>query len=79
MKLVDALLLSASVGFLIIGIFEIMRGRFAENYWILMLMFISFFTYAYRKNLQLEKENQDRPDSTANIKKSKNTKKKQSQ
>lgn len=56
MKLIDTLLLSASVGFLIIGIYEIMMGRFAENYWVLMMMMISLFIYGYRKNLRVEKE-----------------------
>jgi|GEM_PF-4626382 hypothetical protein len=56
MKLIDTLLLSASVGFLIIGIYEIMMGRFAENYWVLMMMLISLFIYGYRKNLRVEKE-----------------------
>lgn len=56
MKLIDTLLLSASVGFLIIGIYEIMMGRFAENYWVLMMMLISLFIYGYRKNLRVERE-----------------------
>ncbi len=56
MKLIDTLLLSASVGFLIIGIYEIMMGRFAENYWVLMMMLICLFLYGYRKNLRVEKE-----------------------
>ncbi|MCS6796416.1 MAG: hypothetical protein RMJ97_11415 [Raineya sp.] len=56
MKLVDTLLLSASVGFLIIGIYEIMMGRFAENYWVLMMMLICLFIYGYRKNERIEKE-----------------------
>jgi hypothetical protein len=56
MKLVDVLLLSASVGFLIISIYEIMIGNFATNYWLLMLMLICLFVYGYRKNERLERE-----------------------
>ena len=56
MKLIDILLLSASVGFLVISIYEIMIGNFANNYWLLMLMLICLFVYGYRKNLRLERE-----------------------
>jgi amino acid transporter len=56
MKLVDVLLLSASVGFLVISIYEIMIGNFASNYWLLMLMLICLFVYGYRKNERLERE-----------------------
>lgn len=56
MKLLDVLLLSASVGFLIISIYEIMIGNFANNYWLLMLMLICLFVYGYRKNERLERE-----------------------
>ncbi len=56
MKLLDVLLLSASVGFLVISIYEIMIGNFASNYWLLMLMLICLFVYGYRKNQRLERE-----------------------
>jgi amino acid permease len=49
MKLIDTLLLSLSVALLIIGIYEVFLGRFAENYWVFMLMLASFFGYAYRR------------------------------
>ncbi|KOY87075.1 hypothetical protein AD998_13820 [bacterium 336/3] len=60
MKLLDIVLLSASVGFLIIGIYEVMKGNFANNYWILMMMLICLFVYGYRKNLRLEQEGKNK-------------------
>lgn len=54
MKLIDTLLLSSAVAFLIIGIYEIFIGRFAESYWVLMLMLLAFFGYAYRRRRQSE-------------------------
>lgn len=56
MKLIDTLLLSAAVGLLIISIYEIMIGNFANNYWLLMMMLICLFVYGYRKNVRLERE-----------------------
>ncbi|MCU0437705.1 MAG: hypothetical protein MUC49_07290 [Raineya sp.] len=63
MKLLDISLLSASVGFLIIGIYEIMKGKFADNYWILMMMLICLFIYGYRKNLRVEQEEKNKKQS----------------
>ncbi|MDX1902869.1 MAG: hypothetical protein SFU27_01825 [Thermonemataceae bacterium] len=56
MKYLDTILLSASVGFLIISIYEIMIGNFTKNYWVLMLMLITLFWYGYRKNKRIENE-----------------------
>jgi len=69
MKLLDILLLSASVGFLVISIYEIMIGNFANNYWLLMLMLICLFVYGYRKNERLESVK--KPKSANNPKKKK--------
>ena len=60
MKLLDIVLISASAGFLIIGIYEIMKGNFADNYWILMMMLICLFVYGYRKNLRVEQEEKNK-------------------
>ena len=49
MKLLDVILLSASVGFLIIGIHQIMTVGFAKSYGIIMLSCILLFVYSYRK------------------------------
>lgn len=40
MKLYESILLSASVGFLIIGISQVFYGKFAESYWVLMFALI---------------------------------------
>jgi hypothetical protein len=72
MKLIDISLLSASVGFLVIGIYEVMMGSFKENYWIFMLMLICLFTYGYRKNTRLEQESKAKKE----VKSSKKTIKK---
>jgi|JI8StandDraft_2_1071088.scaffolds.fasta_scaffold07210_3 hypothetical protein len=68
MKLLDISLLSASVGFLIIGIYEIMKGKFADNYWILMMMLICLFVYGYRKNLRVEQEEKNKKQSNTSKK-----------
>jgi hypothetical protein len=46
MKLKEALLLSLSVAFLIIGIHQIMVVGFAKGYWAIMLALVSFFAYS---------------------------------
>jgi len=64
MKLLDVILISASAGFLIIGIYEIMKGNFADNYWILMMMLLCLFVYGYRKNMRVEQEEKNKKQST---------------
>ncbi|MGD1843650.1 MAG: hypothetical protein ACFB0B_22570 [Thermonemataceae bacterium] len=54
MKLIDYLLLSVTVGLLIIGIYEIFIGNFQRNYWLFMLMLIALFTYGYRRQKRVE-------------------------
>lgn len=49
MKLVDILLLSLAVVCVIIGIHQIMLNGFMRSYWIVMLAFLFFFLYNYRK------------------------------
>lgn len=69
MKLLDVLLLSASVGFLIISIYEIMIGNFANNYWLLMLMLICLFVYGYRKNERLASVEKEKKAKNQKVKK----------
>ena len=49
MKLIDSILLSASVGFLVIGINQVFAGSGKESYWIFMLSIICLFSYQARK------------------------------
>jgi hypothetical protein len=49
MKLWDTLLLSASVAFLVIGIYENTTQGLSFAYWSLMLSIIFFFWFMYRK------------------------------
>lgn len=49
MKLVDILLLSLAVVFIIIGAYEIMTVGIGPAYWKLMLAIGLFFFYTYRK------------------------------
>lgn len=55
MKLVDSILLSASVGFLVIGINQVFAGQGKESYWIFMLSIICLFSYQARKMKRKEK------------------------
>jgi hypothetical protein len=48
-KLADAILLSLSVAFFIMGIHQIMTVGFANGYWAIMISTILFFALAYRK------------------------------
>lgn len=56
MKLLDAILLSLSVGFLIIGIHQIMTIGFAGSYWLIMLSCLLLYAYSYRKTNRSAKE-----------------------
>jgi hypothetical protein len=49
MKLVDAILLSASVAFFIMGLHQIMNFGFANGYWALMISTVLFFMLIYRR------------------------------
>lgn len=49
MKLVDVIILSLAVVFIIIGMYETMRWGIGHSYWSLMLAMILFFYYNYRK------------------------------
>lgn len=49
MKLINALLLFASAGFLIIGIHQTMVLGLMHSYWILMLSIILLFVYQLKK------------------------------
>jgi uncharacterized RDD family membrane protein YckC len=49
MKLVDAIILSLAVAFVIIGIYEVMAYGAGKAYWAIMLAVLLFFYYTYRK------------------------------
>jgi hypothetical protein len=49
MKLVDAILLSASVAFFIMGLHQIMNFGFANGYWAVMISTVLFFMLIYRR------------------------------
>lgn len=49
MKLIDILILSLAVAFLIIGIHQTMVLGFDQAYWALMLTLIFFFVFILRK------------------------------
>jgi hypothetical protein len=49
MILVDVLLLSLAVVFIIVGIYEVMTVGIGHAYWAIMLSVILFFLYIYRK------------------------------
>jgi len=49
MKLIDIIVLSLAVGFLIIGIHQIMTLGFGNGYWAVMLSLILYFVYNLRK------------------------------
>jgi len=49
MKLVDVLLLSLSVVFIVIGAYEVMTVGLGNAYWSIMLSLILFFAYKIRK------------------------------
>ena len=72
MKLIDYLLLSASVGFFIIGVDQIIRGdrtQITSYYFIFMLSAACLLVVNLRKH---QRQNQDPQDNTTKPKKSKN-------
>jgi hypothetical protein len=52
MKLPDIILLSLAVGFLIIGIHQIIIIGFGKAYWAVMLSLVLFFILNFRRNKQ---------------------------
>ena len=52
MKLSEIILLSLSVGFLIIGIHQIMTVGFVNGYWAVMIALILLFVFNYRRRKQ---------------------------
>jgi len=56
MKLIDALSLMFSLGFMIIGLDQSIRFGFASSYWIFMLSLGLIFFYGYRKGQNKEVE-----------------------
>jgi len=49
MKLIDVLLLSLAVAFLIIGIHQVMTLGLGQAYWAIMLSLILYFAFNLRK------------------------------
>lgn len=49
MKLVDVLLLSLTVVFIIVGAYEVMTVGLGSAYWAIMLSLVLFFAYSIRK------------------------------
>lgn len=49
MKLIDVLILSLAVVFVIISIHQSMVAGFKESYWAVMIALLLFFVYNYRK------------------------------
>jgi hypothetical protein len=49
MKILEVVLLSLSIAFLIIGVHQTMRVGFSNGYWALMLALVFFFGFNLRK------------------------------
>lgn len=49
MKLVDVILLSLSIAFLIMGVHQTIRVGFGNAYWALMLALVFFFVFNLRR------------------------------
>lgn len=56
MKLIDAILLSCSVAFFIMGLHQIMNVGFANGYWAVMLSTVLFFFLVYRRVTRNQKQ-----------------------
>ncbi len=67
MKLIDAILLSVSVAFFIMGLHQIMTYGFANGYWAVMISTVLFFTLVYRR--VTGKRNEEASKSTPSQKK----------
>ncbi|MBA4144621.1 MAG: hypothetical protein DI538_25445 [Azospira oryzae] len=57
MKLLDTIIISLAVVFIIIGIYEVMSVGLGQAYWALMLAIVLYFVYDYRKNIANKKKN----------------------
>ncbi|MFZ6000964.1 MAG: hypothetical protein ACOYW3_10675 [Bacteroidota bacterium] len=57
MKLTDAIILSLSVVFIIIGIYETMKWGIGHSYWSLMMATLLFFYFNYRKRTRSNSQN----------------------
>ena len=57
MKLLDTIIISLAVVFIIIGIYEVMSVGLGQAYWALMLAIVLYFVYDYRKNITNKKKN----------------------
>ncbi len=57
MKLLDTIIISLAVVFIIIGIYEVMSVGLGQAYWALMLAIVLYFVYDYRKNISNKKKN----------------------
>lgn len=67
MKLIDAILLSASVAFFIMGLHQIISFGFANGYWAVMISTVLFFTLVYRR--VTGKRNVEKPAAIKKLKK----------
>ena len=84
MKLIDSMLLSAAVGFLMIGVHRIFidgKNSFYNNYWIFMLMLLCLYIVSWRRRKREENQPKtpiNNPNNPKNILKTtlKTTKKK---
>ncbi|MGB3465349.1 MAG: hypothetical protein WBA74_08765 [Cyclobacteriaceae bacterium] len=56
MKLIDALSLMFSLGFLVIGVDQSVSHGFYNSYWLFMLSLGLMFLYGYRKSKRTETE-----------------------
>ncbi len=66
MKLIDSMLLSAAVGFLMIGVHRIFvdgKNSFYNNYWIFMLMLLCLYVFSWRRKKQEEIKQKNLPKS----------------
>jgi hypothetical protein len=49
MSLINSILFSLAVAFIIIGIYEMMAVGVSQGYWAIMISIALFFLYIYRK------------------------------
>jgi Ca2+/Na+ antiporter len=76
MKLIDSMLLSAAVGFLMIGVHRIFvdgKNSFYNNYWIFMLMLLCLYVFSWRRKKREEQNNIKNKNQPININQPKST------